>query len=202
MSQMFDEKGNVIPVTLIEAGPCFVTQKKGLEKDKYEAIQIGFGKLKESKITKSAKNKPYRNVKEFRGRNKGSNDPKKFGGAEYESLNVGDEIKVSIFAEGEKVTVIGTSKGKGFQGVIKRHGFGGKPHTHGMKHEERGMGSMASGMPNRGRVAPGLKMPGRMGYERTAMTNLKVIKADPENNLLVVKGAIPGKRGTILEITS
>lgn len=188
MTQMFDERGNVIPVTLVEAGPCFVTQVKKNEKDKYEAIQVGFEELKKSKIKKTNKRSPYRHIKEF-----------KIGNSKY---NIGDKIDVSIFEENEKVRVSGVSKGKGFQGGVKRWGFGGKPHTHGMKHEERAMGSVASGVYNRGRITPGKKMPGRMGNERNTIINLKVAKIDKENNILAIKGAVPGKRGTLLEIVS
>jgi len=187
MSQVFDEKNNVIPVTLIEAGPCFITQiKEGDEKskDKYDAVQIGFEKLKEKKITKSKKTKPYRHLKEIRIKEK--------------ELKVGDKIDVSIFEEGEKVKVSGMSKGKGFQGIIKRHGFHRKPASHGTKHEERAMGSAGPAFPQR--VLKGRKMPGRMGYDRVTVKGLKIIKIDKDNNLLAVKGAIPGRKGILLEI--
>jgi len=183
MSQMFDEKRNVIPLTLIEAGPCFVTQVKTKEKDKYESVQIGFEKLKDKKISKNKKNKPYRYLREFKG--DGSN-------------KVGDKIEASVFEQGDKVTVSGISKGKGFAGAVKRHGFHGADATHGTKHEERTIGSIGSAFPQR--VIKGKKMPGRMGTERVTVKNLKIVKIDPENNLLAVKGAIPGRRGTLLEI--
>lgn len=186
MSQMFDEKGNIIPVTLIEAGPCLITQKKGMEKEKYESVQIGFAKKKENKIQKSAKATPFKNVREFRGE------------IEMDKFNVGEEIKVSIFNVGDKVKVAGMSKGKGFTGIIKRWNFGGKPHTHGMKHEERAMGSSGPSYPER--VIKGRKMAGRLGYERTTVKNLKVVKVDEANNLLVLKGAVPGRKGALLEI--
>jgi len=190
MSQMFDEKGNLIPVTLLLAGPCFVIRKKGMEKDKYEAVQIGFEKIKDNKISKSKKAAPYRHVKEFKK------------GVDFSKYNEGDSITASIFKPGERVMVSAMSKGKGFQGAVKRCNFGGKPATHGMKHEERGMGSVASGIPGRGRITPGRPMPGRLGYERTSVKNLEVIKVDAEKNLLAVRGAVPGGKGALVEITS
>jgi large subunit ribosomal protein L3 len=187
MSQIFDEKGNVIPVTLIEAGPCYVTQIKTKEKDKYEAIQIGCEKIeKKKKLKKSLKNKPFKWLREFKG------DIKEF--------KVGDKIDVSIFQEGEKVKISGISKGKGFAGVVKRWGFGGKPATHGTKHELRTPGSVGTSFPQR--VIKGRKMPGRMGQERITIKNLKIVKIDKDNNLLAVKGAVPGGRGSLLEIRS
>lgn len=190
MTQMFDEKGNVIPVTLVEAGPCIVTQVKKNEKDKYEAIQVGFEELGKKRISKVNKKSPYRHKKEFRGE------------IDVSKYNIGDKIDVSIFTENETIQVSGISKGKGFQGGVKRWGFGGKPHTHGAKHEERGMGSVASGVNNRGRITPGKKMPGRMGNERNTIINLKIAKVDLVNNILAIRGAVPGKRGALLEISS
>ncbi|MBZ9577746.1 50S ribosomal protein L3 [Patescibacteria group bacterium] len=178
MSQIFDDKGNVIPVTLIGAGPCYVTQIKK------ESVQIGFEKLKEKKIKKPQKDRPYRYLKEFK------NDVSKY--------KVKDKIDVSIFKQGDKVKISSVSKGKGFAGAVKRWGFHGRPATHGTKHEERTLGSIGSSFPQR--VIKGKKMPGRMGAERVTVKNLKVVKIDPENNLLAVKGAVPGRRGTLLEI--
>lgn len=183
MSQIFNEKGDVVPVTLIEAGPCQVTQLKTKEKDGYEALQIGFKKIeKKKKIKKPMKEKPFRFLREFRD-------------GEYK---VGDMIDVSIFQEGEKVKVSGISKGKGFQGGVKRWGFSGRNATHGVKHEHRTLGSTGGRFPQR--VIKGRKMPGRMGYDRVTVKNLDIVKIDKENNLLVVKGAVPGRRGTLLEI--
>lgn len=184
MSQMFDEKGKVIPVTLIEAGPCYVAQIMTKEKDKYESIQIGFEKLKDKKVKKSQKKKPYRYLSEFEG--------------DISKHKVGDKVDVSVFKEGDKVKISGISKGKGFAGVVKRWGFHGQTATHGTKHEERTIGSVGSAFPQR--VIKGKKMPGRMGAERVTIKNLKIVKVDVENNLLAVKGAIPGRRGTLLEI--
>jgi len=183
---MYDQKGNIVPVTLVEAGPCYVTQIKKEDKDKYESVQIGFEKKKDKKIRKSEKIKPYKTLKEFKK------------DVDLSKYNVGDEINVSIFGEGDIVKVSGVSKGKGFQGGVKRWGWGGKPHHHGMKHEERAMGSAGPGFPQR--VIPGRKMPGHMGFERTTVRNLKIAKVDKENNLLAIKGAVPGRRGTLLEI--
>ncbi|MEK7061729.1 MAG: 50S ribosomal protein L3 [Patescibacteria group bacterium] len=195
MSQLFDTDGKVIPVTLILGGPCYVLQKKmkepfsaiGSKKDGYEAIQVGMERIeKKNKIKKSMKGKEYKFIKEFKG------------DIDISKHNVGDQINVSIFQEGDKVKVSGISKGKGFQGGVKRHGFSGRNATHGVKHEQRTIGSTGSRFPQR--VIKGRKMPGRMGYERVSIKNLKIVKIDKENNLLAIKGAIPGHRGTLLEI--
>lgn len=187
MSQVFDEKKRVVPVTLIEAGPCQVTQIKTKDKDGYAAIQIGFKKIeKKKKIKKPMKGKPFLWLREF-------NPPA--GGGEYKA---GDKIDVSVFQEGDMVKISGISKGKGFQGAVKRWGFAGKGASHGVKHEHRTLGSVGMSFPER--VIKGKKMPGLMGSERVTVKNLKVIKADKENNLLVVKGAVPGRKGTLLEI--
>lgn len=189
MSQVFNDKGKVVPVTLIKCGPCYVTQiKKEEEKDGYDAVQIGFEKLRSKKVKKPQKDKPYRYLKESRINTAD-------GGQES---RVGDKIDVSIFKEGDVVKVSGISKGKGFQGAVKRWGFHGRNATHGVKHEQRTLGSVGSSFPER--VIKGKKMPGRMGGERVSVKNLKVVKIDKENNLLAVKGAVPGRRGTLLEI--
>jgi len=190
MTQIFDENGKVIPVTLIEAGPCPVLQIKEKEgKDGYNAVQIGFEKLKDKKVKKPQKSKPYRHIKEFR--------IKDFEKQKID-LKTGAVIDVSIFEEGDVVKVSGISKGKGFQGIIKRHKFHRKPASHGTKHEERAMGSVGPSYPER--VIKGRKMPGRMGGERRTVKNLRIVKVDKENNLIAVKGAVPGRRGTLLEI--
>ena len=186
MTQIFDEKGNMIPLTLIEAGPCYITQVKKSEKDKYEAVQMGFEKLKDKKVKKTSRTKPYRFIKEFKG------------DIDYSKYSEGDKIDVSVFSEGDNVKISGISKGKGFAGGVKRHGFGGKPATHGMKHEENTVGSIGPSYPQR--VIKGRRMPGHMGVERVSVKNVKIIKIDLENNLLAVKGAVPGRRGTLLEI--
>lgn len=187
MSQIFDEDGKVIPITLIQAGPCFITQIKQKEKDGYNALQIGFEKKKKAK--KTDKGKEFHYLREVRNQE----DAKK-------ELKVENKIDVSIFKEGDKVRISGISKGKGFQGGVKRWGFHGKSATHGVKHEHRTLGSVGS--TDAARVFKGKKMPGRMGYQRITKKNIKVIKIDVENNLIAVKGAVPGRQGTLLEITS
>ena len=183
MSQMFSEKGKVFPVTLIEAGPCYVSQIKTKEKDGYQAVQVGFLKKKKN-IKKTEKGKEFKYLREFKDKD--------------EKLKVGDEINLSIFEQGEKVKISGISKGKGFQGAVKRWGFHGRNATHGVKHEQRTLGSVGSAMPER--VVRGKKMPGRMGSDRVTVKNLEIIKIDKENNILAVKGAVPGRQGTLLEI--
>jgi len=190
MTQIFDEKGNVVPVTLIEAGPCKVTQVKTKDKDGYEAVQVGFKEItRAKKIKKTMKGKEFRYLREFRL-------------MKHETCNLkkGDKIDVSIFKEGDKVKVSGISKGKGFQGAVKRWGFSGRDATHGVKHEHRTLGSVGATTPQR--VLKGKKMPGRMGSERVTVRNLKIVKVDQENNLLAIKGAIPGARGSLVEICS
>jgi len=196
MSQVFDEKGKVIPITLIQAGPCYVTQAKTKEprtitfgklrgkKDGYDAIQAGFKKLKAKKVKKPQKQKPFRYLREFRG--------------DVSKHKMGDKIDVSVFQEGDIVKVSGISKGKGFQGGVKRWGLKGRGASHGVKHEHRTLGSVGSSFPER--VIKGKKMPGRMGSDRITVKNLKIIKIDKENNIIAVKGAVPGRRGTLLEI--
>ena len=174
MTQLWEEE-KVIPITLIEAGPCYVTQVKE------NSVQIGFEKKKKN-IKKTEKGKEYKHLKEFKS----------------QDYKVGDKIDVSLFEPGEKVRVSGTSKGKGFQGAVKRWGFHGRNATHGVKHEQRTLGSVGCRFPQR--VIKGKKMPGRMGFDRITVRNLKVVKIDAENNLLALKGAVPGRKGTLLEI--
>jgi len=183
MSQVFDDKGDRTPVTLIEAGPCFITQIKTKESDGYASVQIGFEKIKENKTGKSKMKKPFKCLREFRIKD-----------SEYKE---GDKIDVSIFKQGDLLDVSGISKGKGFAGGMKKWGFAGGPASHGSKHH-RGVGSTGSRYPQR--VIKGRKMPGRMGSERKTIKNLQVIKIDLENNLLAVKGSLPGRRGTLLEV--
>ena len=192
MSQVFDEKGSVIPITLIEAGPCEVLQIKTKDTDGYGAVQIGFQKIeKKKKIKKPMKGKEYRYLKEFKAQPTTSNQ-------QPATFKVGDKIDVSVFLEGDKVKISGASKGKGFQGVVKRWGFHGRNASHGVKHEQRKPGSIGSSWPER--VVKGKKMAGRMGNERVTTKNLKIVKVDKENNLLAVCGAVPGHRGTLVEI--
>ena len=198
MSQIFEkEEGKVIPITIIEAGPCFITQIKTKEKDGYFAIQIGFQKIeKTKKIKKSMKKKPFRWLKEYKM--PVQNFLKSNENKENIEYKIEDIISLSSFEEGDFIKVTGISKGKGFQGGVKRWGFKGRNASHGVKHEARTIGSIGGRFPQR--VVKGKKMPGRMGYDRVTVKNLKIIKIDKENNILAVKGALPGPRGTLLEI--
>ena len=189
MTQVFGENGEVIPVTAIEAGPCVVVQKKTKESDGYTAIQLGFGEIRESLLTKPerghfkrARVKPMRYLREIRVKDDSPYD-------------VGTEIKVDIFAKGDRVDVVGTSLGKGFAGVIKRWNFRRGPMGHGSMYHRR-VGSLGATDP--ARVFKGRKLPGRMGAERVTIQNLEVVKVDPERNLLLVKGSVPGRRGGLL----
>ncbi len=186
MSQVFDQQGKVTPVTVIEAGPCFVIQVKQKKQDGYQAVKLGFNKLKQEN-KKSRKNKQeYKYIKEFCIPD------------EDLKLKSGDRITVETFNKGEKVKVSGISKGKGFQGVVKRHGFSGGPASHGHRHVLRTPGSIGSAFPQR--VTKGKKMPGHTGAEQRTVTNLEIMKVDKENNLLAVKGAIPGAIGGLIKI--
>lgn len=186
MSQIW--KGSkVVPVTLVKAGPCEITQIKTLDKDGYEAVQVGFEKItKKSKQKKTSKGKEFKVLKEFRTKG--------------DDFKIHNEIDVSVFKEGDKVKVSGFSKGKGFQGGVKRWGFSGRNATHGVKHEHRTIGSVGCRFPQR--VIKGRKMPGHTGYERNTIKNLEIVKIDKDNNLLFIKGSLPGRKGTILEIKS
>jgi len=198
MSQVFDENGRVIPVTLVEAGPCFITQIKTKEKDGYEAIQVGFGKKKLKNISKSLKGHLEKSqISNLKSQNSGTRYLREFR-IEKPELKLGDEITVDVFKEGDEVKVSGISKGKGFQGVVKRHGFKGGPASHGTKHTLRAPGSIGSSFPER--VWKGKKMAGRMGSDRVTIKGLKIIKVNKENNLLAIKGAVPGRKGTLLEV--
>lgn len=207
MTQVFDEKGVVSPVTVIQAGPCFVTQVKSNNTDGYEAVQLGFGETKERRLTRgqlghlgilktdqkhprrkqNEKNIPVvRHLREFRLKEAG----------EYE---VGQVLTVDQFQVGDRVDVSGKTKGRGTAGVVKRHGFRGGPKTHGQSDRLRAPGSIGStsGM---GHVIKGLKMAGRMGNERNTSSNLEVVRVDPERNLIAVKGAVPGAKGGLVII--
>ncbi len=193
MTQVFN-KDYLIPVTVVQAGPCVVVQKKVKEKNGYNAIQLGFVEIRENQI-----NKP-----ELGHFKKGEVHPRKYLKEirieDVNQLRVGDEIKVDIFKEGDLVDVVGISKGKGFAGVVKRYGFKGGPASHGAKLWHRRVGSIgASADPSR--VFKGKKMPGRMGAERKTICNLKIVKVDKEENLLLIKGSLPGKRGALLTIS-
>jgi large subunit ribosomal protein L3 len=197
MSQIFDEQNNVISITILEAGPCIVTQIKTQEKDKYEAIQIGFDKKKKinKPLTGHLKNLGnFRYIREFRDKRK------KITKNEKEEYKIGDKVNVNIFNLGDIIKVSAISKGKGFQGVVKRHGFHGSPASHGHKDQLRMPGSIGSTEP--ARVFKGMRMGGRMGNKRVTVKNLKVISIDPEKNLISLKGAVPGARNTLVEMTS
>lgn len=187
MTQIFDKDGNALPVTVIEAGPCFVTQIKDETKDGYRAVQIGLDELKDKKVKKSSQGKPFKHVREF-----GLKTDEKI------ELAKGDKIEVSVFNEGDKIKISGISKGRGFQGVVKRHGFKGGPASHGHRHVLRRPGSIGTSFPER--VIKGRKMPGHMGTERVTIKNMKLVLVDAKNNLLAVKGAVPGPNGGLVEI--
>ena len=193
MTQIFDETGRVIPVTIVAAGPCVVAQKKTAEKDGYEAVQLGFGDLKANKVNKPMKGHfakgdvaPKKYLREFRL-------------ADISVLNVGDIVKADTFAEGDKIDVVGTSKGKGTAGVIKRWNFSRLKETHGTGPVHRHAGSLgACSTPSR--VFKGKKLAGHLGCERVTIQNLTVVKVDAENNIIAVKGAVPGPKGGIVTI--
>lgn len=182
MSQVFKEDGTVVPVTLVQAEPNVVTQLKTKDKDGYDAVQIGFGKKKSTK-------KPQKKSGNFAGLREFKN-----GG----ELKIGDKIDVSIFSEGDKVKVSGTTKGKGFQGAVKRHGFKGMPASHGHFSVRRHVGSIGQRFPQH--TLKGMRMAGHMGNVRASTRGLKIIKVDTEKNILAIKGAIPGNNGGIVEI--
>lgn len=194
MAQVFDEKGNVNPVTALKAGPVVVTQVKTKEKDGYEAIQVGYDEKKVKNINKPMKGHlknlgNFRFLREFR-----VEDEESAAGI----IKVGDKFDLSVFKAGDSITVSSVSKGKGFQGVVKRHGFKGGPRSHGQKHSEREPGSISQGL--RTAIRSGMRMAGRMGGDRVTVKNLKVMQIDPQNNILLLKGAVPGKRGALVEI--
>jgi large subunit ribosomal protein L3 len=193
MTRIFDETGNMIPVTVVKAGPCYVTQVKTLERDGYRAMQLGFDSKKEKNT-----------IKPVLGHFKKVNVPplrllKEFSFDEGEDFKVGDLVEVDMFKAGDVVKVSGRSKGRGFQGVMKRHGFQGAQTTHGQSDRTRAPGSLGqSSYPSR--VFKGMKMGGRMGNTRVSVKGLLIVKVDSDNNLLFVKGAIPGARNSYVEI--
>ncbi len=193
MTQIFDEKGNVVPVTVIEAGPCVVVQKKTVENDGYAAVQYGFGEIAPKNVTKPLKGHfdkaevaPKRVLREFRLDN-------------ADNANVGDLVKADVFAAGDHVDVVGTSKGKGYAGVIKRWNHARLKETHGSGPVARHSGSQ--GVIDPARVFKGMKGAGHLGAERVTVQNLEVVKVDVENNLIAVKGAIPGPKNGIVVLT-
>jgi large subunit ribosomal protein L3 len=190
MTQIFDDAGASLPVTIIEAGPCFVTQIRTLEKDQYSAVQLGFEEVKPKRLTggqlghlKRADLPPLRHLREIQAKNP--------------ELKAGDRLLVNIFAVGDRVDVIGTSKGKGFQGAVKRHHFRGGPQTHGQSDRLRAPGAHSAGT-TPGRVLKGSRSPGHMGHQRITSQNLKVILVDAERNLIGVQGAVPGPKGGLV----
>jgi large subunit ribosomal protein L3 len=193
MTQLFDESGLVVPVTVIEAGPCYVTQVKVVDTDGYNAVQIGFDEVAERKLTKGemghlrrSSAPALRHLHEVRL----DNTP---------DVALGDVFKADIFTEGELVDVVGTSKGRGFAGVVKRHGFSGGPKTHGQSDRHRAPGSSGAGtLP--GHTFPGTKGPGQMGNKQVTVQNLKVALVDPERNLIAIRGAVPGPRNGLVFI--
>lgn len=193
MTQLFGEAGELIPVTVIEAGPCYVVQKKTEETDGYTAIQIGFNEKRENLVNKPLKGhfakaqvKPLRHLKEMAVEN-------------IDEYQVGQELKADVFNQGEHVDIVGTSKGKGFAGGIKRHGFQRGPMAHGSKYHRR-PGSLGAKGP--ARVFKGRKLPGRTGGDRVTVQNLEVVRIDTERNLLIVRGAVPGPKGGLLIVKS
>jgi large subunit ribosomal protein L3 len=192
MIQIFDDDGRAIPITLIEAGPCYVTQVRVPDRDGYSAIQLGFGEAKPKRLTggqlghlKRNNIPPLRFLREFRVK-----DP---------NLNEGDQLTVDLFASGDHVDIIGTSKGKGFQGGVKRYHFKGGIKTHGQSDRHRAPGSRGSGT-TPGRVYKGARGPGHMGNERVTIQNLKVVLIDGERNLMGVYGSVPGPKGSVILI--
>lgn len=190
MTQMFDKDGIVSPVTVIDVSPSTVTFVRTKEKDGYNGVELGYGDRKAKNVSKAVlghtKGKGFKKIKEFK--------------VDVMEMKAGDTISADIFKEGDVVEVSGISKGKGFQGVVKRHGFKGGPRSHGQKHSEREPGSIGGAGRDGGRVAKGKRMAGRMGGDRITVKGLKVIAVDLEANQMMIRGAIPGRRGTIVEI--
>ena len=191
MAEYFSEDGTVIPVTIVNVSPITVTRVFEKSKDGYDSVQVGFGIQKKERVTKSSagamKGAFYKTLKEFR-----------LKPSDKITAKEGDVIDVGAFVPGDKIMVSSVSKGKGFQGVVKRHGFHGGPRTHGQKHSEREPGSIGGGL--RTHVPKGMRMAGRMGSDRITQKNLQVVFVDKENNLMLIKGAVAGRKGTLVEI--
>jgi large subunit ribosomal protein L3 len=192
MTQLFDESGTVVPVTVIEAGPCYVTQVKTVDTDGYNAIQLGFEEVAERKLTKGQKGHLQKagtpTVRRLREMRSDEGDTQ---------FNLGDVIKADIFQDGDMVDVIGISKGKGFAGAVKRHGFAGGPKTHGQSDRHRATGSRGAGT-TPGHTWPGSKAPGHMGSDQVTVQNLKIALVDADRNLIAIRGAVPGPRGGLV----
>jgi large subunit ribosomal protein L3 len=191
MTQLFDDNGTVVPVTVIEAGPCYVTQVKTVDTDGYNAVQLGFQEVAERKLTKGEKGHlakadvpTLRRLREFRSES-------------APEVSLGDVIKADIFEDGERVDIVGQAKGRGFAGAVKRHGFGGGPKTHGQSDRHRATGSRGAGT-TPGRTYPGAKAPGHMGSQRVTVQNMTIALVDAERNLIAVKGAVPGPKGGLV----
>ena len=194
MTQIFDENGKVVPVTVVEAGPCTVVQKKTVESDGYVAVQLGYGDISAKKVSKPAKGHfdkadvaPKRTLREFRL-------------DDISAMNVGDILKADVFAVGDRIDVVGTSKGKGYAGAIKRWNQHRLRESHGTGPVARHAGSMGS-CSTPSRVFKGKRLPGHLGAERVTIQNLKVVKVDAEDNLIAIKGAIPGPKGSVVCIS-
>lgn len=192
MTQIFNERGEAVPVTVIEAGPCYVTQVKTLERDSYSAVQLGFEEVKPKKLSGGEKghlahggSPTLRHLREFDLRDEG--------------IEAGQKVLVDVFEVGDWVDVVGDSKGRGFAGVVKRYGFSGGPKTHGQSDRQRAPGSIGA-CADPGRVWKGKRMPGRMGGVRVTAQNLRVELVDPERNLLAVRGSVPGAKGGLLMV--
>ena len=195
MTQVFDEKGKCFPVTVLKIEPLTVTGIKAADKDGYDAVQVAAGKQKESRLGKANlghQGGSARYVKEFRARAS--------QGEKIEGVEIGQTIDASLFGAGDTITVSAVSKGKGFQGVVKRHGFAGDFASHGRKHSLRAPGSIGGGGRNGGRVIKGMRMAGRTGGDRITVKNLTIVQVNQDENLILVKGAIPGRKGTLVEV--
>jgi len=190
MTQLFDDAGKAVPVTVIKAGPCYVTQVRTVDNDGYNAVQLGYEETKPQRLTggelghlKKKDLPPLRYLREFRT---------------SEEIEEGQTLTVEVFTEGERVDIVGKSKGRGFQGVVKRYGFSGGPKTHGQSDRHRAPGSIGAGS-TPGRVFKGKRMPGRMGNETVTSQNLLISRIDPENNIIAVRGSVPGpKNGLVI----
>ncbi|NOX60403.1 MAG: 50S ribosomal protein L3 [Chloroflexi bacterium] len=197
MTQIFTEQGEMVPVTVLEVGPCYVTQVKTPHTDGYAAVQLGFEEVKPRKLTrgqrghlKRAQLPPLRVLREFRVKEE-----------HLDEYKPGQKLLVDVFNEGELVDVTGISKGKGFQGGVKRHGFNRQPKTHGQSDRERAPGAAGAGS-TPGRVYKGKRMPGHMGHQRVTVQNLRVMRVDPERNLLAVRGAVPGPKNGLVTVVA
>jgi large subunit ribosomal protein L3 len=205
MTQVFDDQGVVTPVTIIQAGPCYVTQVKDDTNDGYTAVQVGFGDISDKRLTRGQKGHLGILKGDKKGKRSKNNDIpavrhlREFRTAKADNYKVGQQLTVEQFEIGDKVDVIGKTKGRGFAGVVKRHGFAGGVKTHGQSDRWRAPGSIGSAT-EMSRVPKGKKMPGRMGNERQTAQNLEVVRVDPERHLIAIKGAVPGAKGGLVII--